>query len=297
MLHGQKILMAFGTFTLSFAWTTVAQTVPQKPEPWLLQSMHVAGDTVEGFRKTCIIVYPDGEYHRERQRQASRNGRASFDWEPPEVAEGKLTENEFSTLNEILETPEFSSIRGVVGHSRNLLSQLLFNRQGAIIPHETFEIVTVAVARSNGQLFEITDMDAARQRQSVRAFLDWINGIERSQGRRIASSRATDCLSDVAAGDARTGKAPIGESVTIPRAIYAPPPQLPPGSSKPRPVPVQILINPDGSVAEASLQSHAAPDAAQSALGMVRKWKFQPARLLGVPVAFTLRFDITFRDQ
>jgi hypothetical protein len=130
------------------AGIAVAQPVSQKPESWLgLQSVHVAGDTAVGFRKSCVSVYPDGEYHREVSRQVSRGGRPQFEWEPPEVFESKLAPTDLNALQTILGNPEFSSINGVVGDSRGLMSKLVLDRQGGVRPHENIEFVTVAVSK------------------------------------------------------------------------------------------------------------------------------------------------------
>lgn len=134
MLHVHKLSLAF----VIFGWTALAQTASQKPESWLaLQSVHVVGDASGGFRKSCVIVYSNGEYHRERRWQDITNGRAQFEWESPEVFEAKLTPTDLTALQAILEAPEFSSINGVVGDSRSLLSKLVFGPQGAVIPMKT----------------------------------------------------------------------------------------------------------------------------------------------------------------
>ena len=86
--------------------------------------------------------------------------------------------------------------------------------------------------------------------------------------------------------------------ITFPKLIYAPEPQLPHDTPKPQPIAVELLINPDGSVAKASVHSHVKPDVAQNVLDTLRKWKFQPARLLGVPIADTIRLRVVnFRDN
>jgi len=90
----------------------------------------------------------------------------------------------------------------------------------------------------------------------------------------------------------------VTTGVTAPKAIYAPGPEPQHGiNHKPQPVVVELLINPDGSVAEASLQGRPSPDVAQRVLDAVRKWKFQPARLLGVPIAQMLHLKIEFRGK
>lgn len=298
MFHTHKVYVLFALFGLSIVWSAVAQTASPKPELLLLQSVHIVGDTHDGFRKTCLIVYANGEYHRERLRQVSRDGRAQFAWEAPEVFEAKFTPSELNALKVILETPEFPSISGVVGDSRGLMSKLVFGSEGAIIPHENIEIVTVAVARSSApQVFELADFDIARRQEPLRAFLNWMNVTEHSQARPLAASQATNCSSLIATGNASVSRAQVATGINLPTPIYAPGPQAPNGKPKPQPVAVELLINPNGSVGEASLQGHPSPDVAQNILSAVREWKFEPARLLGVPFAMTIHFRIEFRGK
>lgn len=297
MLHIRKLSVAFVLFGLSNAWTAVAQTASQKPGPWLLQSVHVVGDIREGFRKTCLIVYPNGEYHRELRQQVHSDGRAQFEWEAPKVFEAKLTVDDLNALRAILETPEFSSVNSVVGDSGTLVHKLLFGPQGAVRPHENIEIVTIAVARSNApQVFELAHIAIARKLESVKAFLDWVKSTERSQGQRLAASQATNCSPQIAPSSSVDG-APMATGVTYPKPIHAPEAQIPHDKSKNPPVAVELVINPDGSVGQVSLQSSPSPDVAQSVLEAVRKWKFQPATLLGVPIANKIQARVEFRDK
>ena len=279
--------------------SAIVQTASPRSQLWLLQSVHVVGDTQVGFRKTCLVVSPNGEYHREERQQVSTGGRAQFEWETPEVFEAKLTQADLDTLRAILETPEFSSMNGVVGDSGSLRHKLVFGPQGAVRPHADIEIVTIAVARSNApQLFELADIRAAQQQEPVREFLEWVKGTERRQAQRSLASQATNCSSQIATGSSSAGGEPMATGMSFPKAIYAPEPQLPHDTPKPQPVGVELLINPDGSVAKVSLESRPSPDVAQSVLDTVKKWKFQPARLLGVPIAETMHFRVVgFQDK
>ena len=274
----------------------IAQIASPKPQSWLLQSVHVVGDLGEGFRRTCLIVSPNGEYHREERRQVSGGGLAQFEWEAPEVFEGKLTEADRNDLLAILATPEFSTITGVVGDSGGLRHKLVSDMRGSVKPHKEIEIVTITAARSNMlQLFELADIQVAQQQEPVREFLDWVKGTERRQAHRFLASQATDCS---ATDGSSVGGGPMDVGITFPKLIYAPEPQLPHDTPKPQPIAVELLINPDGSVAKASVHSHVKPDVAQNVLDTLRKWKFQPARLLGVPIADTIHLRVVnFRDN
>jgi hypothetical protein len=57
MHHTTRLSVASALFGLSIAGTLVPQTASPKRELWLLQSVHLTCDQVEGFTKTCVIVY------------------------------------------------------------------------------------------------------------------------------------------------------------------------------------------------------------------------------------------------
>jgi TonB family protein len=294
MPHTTRLSVASALFGLSMVATVVAQRVLPKPESWLLQSAHLAGDQVEGFTKTCVIVYSDGEYHRERRQQVSSGGHAQFDWKEPEVSEAKLSQGDLNGLLAILDNPELSTINGAIGDSGTLSSKLAFNMQGAVVPSESVEILTVAVARPHvPQIFEVADVGVAKRQEQLRALLDWLKGRERGPAQHLAASQANNCSFN----NASIGKARVATGATPPKPVQTRNPQAPHGSPKPQAVIVKLLINPDGSVAEASLQDHSSPDIEQRALGAVRKWQFEPARLLGVPIAKTIEVRIEFHEK
>jgi TonB family protein len=297
MSHWDRFCAVSFAFVLSAAWTAAAQTGSSKPESWLLQSLYLTGTTVDGFKKSCLIVFENGDYRREQRRQFSESGRAQYEWQAPEVFEGKLTEADLNVLQAILEDPKFRAIEGAVGGGRDLWSQVAFNRQGAVIPHDNIEIMTVAVARSNApQVFEVADFDVARRQEPLGTFVKWIKAAERSQAQRLTSSQANNC-STLAGMNGSVGKTQTVVGITQPKAIYAPPPEAPRNIPKPEPVTVELLINPDGTVARTSLQGHPNSQAAQSVLDVVGKWKFEPARLLGVPIAKSIVLTIEFKSN
>jgi hypothetical protein len=273
--------------------SVLAQTASPKSQSWLLQSEHVLGDIQEGFRKTCVIVSPNGDYHREERKQVPTGGRAGLSWAPPEVFNAKLTQPDLDALRAILATPEFSSMNGVVGDSGSVRPKLVFDSEGAARPRDDFELVTIAIARSNElQLSELTDIPAARQQEPVSELLDWVKDTKHRQQERLSPSQANNCSSPIGSGGSSVAGAPMATGMSFPKAIFAPDPQLPHDTPKPRPVAVEVQINPDGSVAKASLESRLSPDVAQIVLDTVRKWKFQPARLLGVPIADTVHLKV-----
>jgi len=275
------------------------EAVPSRASSWLLQSEHVVGDSQEGFRKTCDIISPSGEYHREERKQVPTGIRGELEWAPTRVFESKLTQAELDALRAILATPEMHSISGVVGDGGSLRSKLVLGLEGAVQPREDVEIVTIAVARAQElQLFEVADIFVARKQVPLSELLDWLAGSEHLPQERLLASEATNCAAPVAAGSSETNSAAMAARITFAKPIVAHSPQLPHGTPKPQPVAVEVLINPDGSVAKASLESRTSPEVAQSVLNAVLKWEFQPARLLGVPVADTVHLKVVeFQEQ
>jgi TonB family protein len=273
--------------------SVIAQTASPASPLWLLQSEHVVGDVQEGFRKSCVIVSSSGDYHREERKQVPTGGRTGLAWAPPDVFSARLTQPDLDALRAILATPELSSMNGIVGDIGSVRPKLVFDSEGAARPRDDFELVTIAVARSDRpQLFELADIGVARQQEPVNELLDWVKGTQRRQQERLLASQATNCSSQIATGNSSVRGAPMATGMSFPKAIFAPDPQLPHDAPKPQPVAVEVLINPDGSVAKASLESRPRPDVAQSVLDTVQKWKFQPARLLGVPIADTVHLKV-----
>jgi hypothetical protein len=70
--------------------SATVQTASPVSRLWLLQSEHVVGDIQEGFRKTCVIVSPNGDYHREERKQVPAGGRTEFEWAPPQSLQGEI---------------------------------------------------------------------------------------------------------------------------------------------------------------------------------------------------------------
>lgn len=303
LIHGSDIIVPKGAAFAAYVngdirlesskfGSAMAQTASPGSQLWLLQSIHVVGDHREGFRKTCVSVSSNGDYYREERKQVPV-ARRVLEWAPPKVFEARLTQAHLDALRATLVTPELYSMNGVVGDSGSLSHKLVSDSEGAVWPHEDIDIFTIAVARSKEpQLFELADIDVARQQQPVSELLDWIKGTERLQLKRLSASQATNCSSQITTAGSSVGEAPMATGMSFPKAIFAPEPELPHGTPKPQSVEVKVLINPDGSVAKASLESQLSPDVAQIVLDSVQKWKFQPARLLGVPIADTVHLRV-----
>ena len=290
-------------FGLAVAGGAGAQPEPPGPGSWMLQSLYLTGDWVDGFSRTCLVVYRNGDFHREQRRQYSSGGRAQFEWQAPEVFEGKLTEDNLQALEMVLKDPGLAALRGVVGRPRDPLSAVVFNNRGWVIPQDNIEILTAAVARSSApQVFEVSDFEVARKQAELGALLNWIKDVEHNPAQRFLPAQANDCSSLVAQDVYLSRKISTPMGVTFPKRILVSTPQAPHQTStqgpqtheasKPERLEFEVLVNPDGSVGEITPHGHLDAQTAQSIRMTISKWKFEPARLLGIPIAMTLHVRI-----
>lgn len=283
------------TPTLLFTNQALAQQVDATgPALPIVQVHHVQGDPYEGFRLSCLVIFSDGEYHRERRVQVSGSGRALPSWEEPIVAEGSLSTKEIEGLLTRVDEPSFSSITGVIGDVLDLRRKVAFYRDGSIVPHDSIDFFAVSIGRPKGtQSFETSPK--AGNREPVRIFLELFRSIEKRQAARLPSSQASGCVQ-------LAGKVGLPTQTTMQAGfkfpmVRGPNPIVPPGSVRPGTVKVSFLVNPDGTVGDIKVRKSATIEAAQVATGAASKWAFYPARLLGVPVAFEMQAEMTFSDS
>lgn len=293
-------LYALCAFSLLFSLVTAGSAGAQPDAPragsWLFQSLYLSGDPDAGFNKTCLIVYQNGDYHREQRHQYSANGHAEFDWHAPEVFEGKLTNDSLHTLATVLNDPNVIATNGAVGGAVDLWSHVVVNRQGEVMPHDNIEMMTVAISRRGApQVFELTDFDTARKQSGLRAFLDWVKVVEHDHTQASATSQANNCSPGISQTPGPR-REPAGlAGMTFPKAIYTPSAPVPANSPRPKSVAVELLINPDGSVAQVTPQGHPDAQITQTIRDTLSKWKFEPARLLGIPIAKTITLTFNFK--
>jgi len=82
-----------------------------------------------------------------------------------------------------------------------------------------------------------------------------------------------------------------------PRVVYQPSPAYPPELRNQRlggTVVVLFIVSAEGRVENAKAKSSPSPALERQALAAVRKWKFEPGRRAGKPVAFRMQVPITF---
>lgn len=82
-----------------------------------------------------------------------------------------------------------------------------------------------------------------------------------------------------------------------PRAVFQPPPSYPPEMKKKRQqgtVHILFIVDKDGRVQDPKVQKSDNPAFDVSALGSVKRWRFEPGKVGGQAVQFRMRVPITF---
>jgi hypothetical protein len=280
---------------LVFSAALLAQAGGSAFESQLLQTAHIRGDPYEGFVKACLIVYPNGRFHRERRKQVSESGHAQDRWESPEVFEAQFDPSEIERLQAMIQTPGMMSISGTIGDVQDLVSKVAFAPNG-VVPHGDIEILTILIARrDHPQIFEVANMGFAQRQDALNTLIEWIKGAEHHEATRLPAAAANNCigLSAMTIG-LLPNAAELDTGLFYPTPIRTPNPPRPPNTPARHSMKVEFVVNADGIVSQALLKDRATPDVAQSILDTVRSWQFHPARLLGVPVAARLQVEIAF---
>lgn len=86
----------------------------------------------------------------------------------------------------------------------------------------------------------------------------------------------------------------VGREVQAPRPISTPLPTAPERPNKQRKVIVSFVVTPDGGVRDVKQLKHYKPDFDAAALDAVARWRFEPAKKSGKPVAVQLETEIKF---
>lgn len=135
--------------------------------------------------------------------------------------------------------------------------------------------------------------------------------IDRRQGRAEGASRALRdapvpralavlwaCSALLAAGTLRAQQpAPEPPALTPPRVVEAPDPDYPPeevGSGRTPVVVLHVTIDVEGRVVDAHVDDSAGEHFDREALAAVRRWRFEPARREGRPIAARVRVEVRF---
>ena len=90
----------------------------------------------------------------------------------------------------------------------------------------------------------------------------------------------------------------VGGGVSAPRALYAPDPDYSEEARKAKhqgTVVLWVIVGPDGRPHEIRVQRALGMGLDEKAVAAVRTWKFDPARMKGVPVAVQINVEVNFR--
>ena len=263
----------------------------------LVEVAHVEGDRYTGFRKSCLIVFSDGRYHREHDVQDWPGGRGQPRWERSTVFEGGLSVDETKLLLAEIDEPGFSSISGVLGKTPNVMSAIGVWMGGPeIIPTQNVDILTASIAhRGSAQVFQVGP-GAERQVPSLSKFLEWFKKMEKRPATRFSPWQANECASLSVEDPDRSAQRPASRGIQFPvlRTAKA---DLVPATSHVGNVALEFIINPDGGVGAISLKATTNSDFEKLAVDAAKRWKFYPGRLLNVPIAFPMQAEITFSDK
>ncbi len=264
----------------------------------LVQVIELTGDKVEGFRRSCLLVRSDGEYHSEIMKQEHPANHAHPDWQAPEIFESSVSEGDLQKLKEIVESESFREINGTLGGLVNLRSRIAFAPPDGVVPLDFVEVLEVSVAHSAGpQHFEILDMaNAGQATNSIKLFKRWIAEVQKRKDGRLQEARVTTCA--ISAPTSET----VGLTAThlVPKPLYTPDPDYPAEEKNAKhtgTVTVNVLVNSDGSVQSASVRHGINPVLDRCASDALKKWKFAPALLAGVAVPMSIDLDVRFPSR
>ena len=259
--------------------------------PVLIQIVHLSGDQYTGFRESCLLVHEDGRFHREIRQQESNLNRPTGNWNPVEVFEGAMASSDFKNLNDLIQSPEFRTINGTVGDP-DWLGRLAFG-SSMVVPHDIINILAVSVSRLKGsQVFEVF-LPAAHLESSLKSFVKWVDASDKEKGTPIRAAQANNCAMTPhgAAGPSGVPQTSFPKLISQTAPSSASTDQHPIASGKVR---IRAIINVDGSLAPVSVIHGINPVIDQEALDTVKKWRFQPARLLGLPIAMRMVVEVKF---
>jgi hypothetical protein len=282
------VLLGFATSCLSQQQTSTPASDSNNEYP-LLKVTEIGGDQSAGFNQKCLLVYPDGAYHREERQQVSKGNRARGDWQDPEAVGGTLSTEDRLELKGILESSDFRGISGNYGFLNSL--DILWVGPEVAVPHGQIDVLEVAAMQSDGlQLFAVIGLVPTRD-LSVRLepFKKWVRGVE---ARRPAGSTAPANNCNILR---YAGKSYSRQPIT---RLY-PTQILPPGAEHAKKrgcgacekVSLRIVVGFDGR-SEVTVNRGVNPDLNRTAVQAFEKLRFAPAELNDLPMPSWMIVDV-----
>lgn len=279
----------------SLALLGIAQTPPSPPVQPLFQIVEISGDQYAGLTRSCLMVYSDGRFHHEERRQRAF-GRSSEFWDPAEVFEGALAAEDLRNIRMLIESADFESVRGSIGTPPDLRSRLSLTPAGGVVPIASVEIFEASVSHPDGpQLFESFGTGSLKSKDSVKLFASKVREIEKERDGRVEKPAPNDC------SDTRNGTGPAIRSAEgnvstrlAPKPIFTPSPNPSGPIGKSAKAMIDLIVEPDGSVGRATVNHGVGPILDQVALEAVKKWKFEPAFVAGIPIPMLVTIQIDF---
>ncbi|MGB7584930.1 MAG: TonB family protein [Terriglobales bacterium] len=258
----------------------------------------IVGDQYVGFRESCLVVYADGRYHREKRSQLNVDGHVNGEWDSPAVFEGVVPAADLQELKEKITSDNFRAVAGTFGDPATLRMSLEFFASGGAVPRGDVEVFEAFIGRPTGpQTFEVFGRTNRRQLdESLRWFAAWVGEVEKRKQGRLDKAVPNGCSLSSSTTLAVPWE-PLTRLTPIP--LYTPSPayQSEERNSGELEILVHAMVNPDGTVGHLSVKHGASPSLDQSALDAVKKWKFAPARIDGVAIPAAVNVGVQFHHD
>lgn len=286
------------TLFLTIAGVSVAQqhrNHGSKTLPVLVQILRLSGDQYSGFRESCLLVFADGHYHREvRQQETQDDNRPTGNWNKVKTFEGEMTSSDLHNLNDLIQSSDFRAMSGTIGNP-DWRRRVAFGLS-TVIPHDIVNILAASVSHAKGsQVFEVF-LPTAHLEPSLKSFVKWVDAWDRQKLAPTQDAEANDCAMSPGVGAAHPWAPQTSFAKLISQAA-------PDSSSKDAKsmsegtVRIRAIINVDGSVAPVSVIHGINPAIDREAMDTVKKWRFQPAQLVGLPVAMRMDLEVNFHAR
>lgn len=153
--HGERVAITQDTFLLRY-------------------EKHDFNATVNaGVASSCLLIYPDGKYRFERERQEWDEKRPTT-----HVFEGQIDADSLGKLRQIVNSPDFRAVR-VIPEGNMVRSDETYN---------------VDILRADGlQRFMVTDDTRRQYNKALKPFIDWEHSLEKRKTPETKGAASNGC--------------------------------------------------------------------------------------------------------
>lgn len=263
----------------------------------LLQVVRVTANQ-NFLTQSCVIVYTDGFYHRERRRPSQRPNAHGFE---VSVYEGSLSAGELGGLVDVTRSENFRALRGTMGDVSDVWWMLGAGTGpfGGLKPRGEVEVTEASVAHPDGpQVFQL--LNASAEHKVPSAFWDWFKALQKRKD-KTSDASANSCAAEFGAASGRQMLGSSREPITrfVPQLVSAP---MSRGAAdktadKVRNVQLKVDVNADGTVSDATVTHGVDPGLNAAALEAVKRWRFAPGRLFDIHLPSTVSVQVPFPSE